>query len=100
MLQTQFQRIFSNQSLDLNVRWMSILCFKQGVEKYWRKNIPQYVLHVICYNEILIIVILFCCSGISEEEKVTLRKMLLTNLSEPVPRLATQVSVIIGRIAR
>jgi len=39
-------------------------------------------------------------SGISEEEKVTLRKMLLTNLSEPVPRLATQVSVIIGRVAR
>lgn len=36
-----FQRIFSNQSLDLNVRWMSILCFKQGVEKYWRKNIQQ-----------------------------------------------------------
>lgn len=34
-----FQRIFSNQSLDLNVRWMSILYFKQGVEKYWRKNI-------------------------------------------------------------
>lgn len=72
-------RIFSNQSLDLNVRWMSILCFKQGVEKYWRKNIQH---------------------GISEEEKVTLRKMLLTNLSEPVPRLATQVSVIIGRVAR
>lgn len=72
-------RIFSNQSLDLNVRWMSILCFKQGVEKYWRKNIEH---------------------GISEEEKVTLRKMLLTNLSEPVPRLATQVSVIIGRVAR
>jgi len=22
---------------------MSILCFKQGVEKYWRKNIQQYV---------------------------------------------------------
>jgi len=39
-------------------------------------------------------------SGISEEEKVNLRKMLLTNLSEPVPRLATQVSVIIGRVAR
>ncbi|XP_025415484.1 importin-11 [Sipha flava] len=72
-------RIFSNQSLDLNVRWMAILCFKQGVEKYWRKNSQH---------------------GISEEEKVTLRKMLLTNLSEPVPRLATQVSVIIGRVAR
>ncbi|XP_050443449.1 importin-11 [Adelges cooleyi] len=72
-------RIFSNQSLDINVRWMSILCFKQGVEKYWRKNVS---------------------SGISEDEKVTLRKMLLSNLSEPVPRLATQVSVIIGRVAR
>lgn len=44
--------------------------------------------------------ILIFYSGISEEEKVTLRKMLLTNLSEPVPRLATQVSVIIGRVAR
>lgn len=36
-----FQRIFSNQSLDQTVRWMAILCFKQGVEKYWRKNIQQ-----------------------------------------------------------
>jgi len=95
-----FQRIFSNQSLDLNVRWMSILCFKQGVEKYWRKNIQQYVLIIpialcLSYNKIMIFY-----SGISEEEKVTLRKMLLTNLSEPVPRLATQVSVIIGRVAR
>lgn len=44
--------------------------------------------------------VLIFYSGISEEEKTTLRKMLLANLSEPVPRLATQVSVIIGRVAR
>lgn len=49
---------------------------------------------------LLISKIIIFYSGISEEEKVTLRKMLLTNLSEPVPRLATQVSVIIGRVAR
>lgn len=84
---------------------MSILCFKQGVEKYWRKNLQQYVLNLIFSTckifEIKIYTYnLLLSSGINEEEKVTLRKMLLTNLSEPVPRLATQVSVIIGRVAR
>lgn len=45
-----FQRIFSNQSIDINVRWMAILCFKQGVEKYWRKNIQQYVLLLLNFS--------------------------------------------------
>lgn len=87
--------------MDLNVRWMSILCFKQGVEKYWRKNVQQYVL-LIYFKSLIkkLTQILTFFSGISEEEKTTLRKMLLENLSEPVPRLATQVSVIIGRVAR
>ena len=35
--------IFSNHALDVNVRWMAAVYFKNGINKYWRKNSPRYV---------------------------------------------------------
>ena len=39
-------------------------------------------------------------SGISEEEKVILRQKLLSHIQEPVLQVATQLAVIISKIAR
>lgn len=44
----------------------------------------------------------FVCfgSGISEQEKQTLRLGLISNFIEPVPQIATQIAVLISKIAR
>ena len=38
------QTIFSNLSLDVNVRWLAVVYFKNGIDRYWRKSAPKYVL--------------------------------------------------------
>lgn len=35
---TTLLQIFSNHNLDVNVRWMAAVYFKNGINKYWRKN--------------------------------------------------------------
>lgn len=76
-----FQNVLSDHSIDVNVRWLAVMCFKNGVDRYWRRNAPR---------------------GISDEEKSELRDGLLTRniLTEPVPQIATQVAVLISKIAR
>ncbi|XP_011298747.1 importin-11 [Fopius arisanus] len=76
---TTLYNVFSNYSLSVNVRWMAVLCFKNGVDKYWRKTAPN---------------------GIAEDEKEFLRKSLLSTFEEPVNQLATHMAVVIGKIAR
>ncbi|CAH2049107.1 unnamed protein product, partial [Iphiclides podalirius] len=73
--------VLSNHSIDVNVRWLAVMCFKNGVERYWRRNAPN---------------------AIAEEEKQKLRQGLLTTpvLSEPVAQIATQQAVLIAKIAR
>lgn len=71
--------VISNHSIDLNVRWMAVLYFKNGVDKYWRKNAP---------------------GAISEEEKATLRQSLVSNLREPINQIATQLAVLVSKVAR
>lgn len=39
-------------------------------------------------------------SAISEEEKQTLKQGLILNFNEPVPQIATQIAVLIAKIAR
>ncbi|XP_078037262.1 importin beta11 [Augochlora pura] len=58
---------------------MAILCFKNGVEKYWRTTAPN---------------------AIAEDEKEFLRQRLISNFDEPVNQLAVQLAALIGRIAR
>ncbi|KAB7497155.1 Importin-11 [Armadillidium nasatum] len=71
--------IFSQHSLDANVRWLAVLYFKNGVDKYWRKSAPQ---------------------AIAEEEKIRIRRGLLQNLREPLPQIAIQLAVLISKLAR
>ncbi|XP_045450077.1 importin-11 [Melitaea cinxia] len=73
--------VLSNHSIDVNVRWLAVMCFKNGVDRYWRRNAPN---------------------AIQEEEKQKLRQGLLTTpiLSEPIAQIATQQAVLISKIAR
>ena len=72
-------QILLDYSLDYSVRWQSVLYFKNGVERYWRKTLNN---------------------RISEEEKASLRKGLLECLAEPVTPIALQIAVLIGKVAR
>nr|XP_054366752.1 importin-11 [Mirounga angustirostris] len=38
--------IFTNHTLDINVRWLAVLYFKNGIDRYWRRVAPQRI--VIC----------------------------------------------------
>ncbi|KAM9590593.1 importin-11-like [Morphnus guianensis] len=71
--------IFTNHTLDVNVRWLAVLYFKNGIDCYWRRVAPH---------------------ALSEEEKTTLRAGLITNFNEPVNQIATQISVLIAKVAR
>lgn len=73
--------ILSNHSIDVNVRWLAVMCFKNGVDRYWRRNAPH---------------------AISDEERLKLKEGLITRniLTEPVSQIATQVAVLISKIAR
>lgn len=71
--------IFSNHSIDVNVRWLAVLYCKNGVERYWRKTAPN---------------------AMSEDEKERLKSKLISNFSEPVPQIATQLAVLVSKIAR
>uniref|UniRef100_A0A8C8AK96 Importin-11 n=1 Tax=Otus sunia TaxID=257818 RepID=A0A8C8AK96_9STRI len=71
--------IFTNHTLDVNVRWLAVLYFKNGIDRYWRRVAPH---------------------ALSEEEKATLRAGLIANFNEPVNQIATQISVLIAKVAR
>ncbi|KAL9986951.1 hypothetical protein ACROYT_G001169 [Oculina patagonica] len=71
--------IFKNETLDVNIRWMAILYIKNGVERYWRKTAPH---------------------AISEEEKHFMKQNLIMSFDEPVNQVATQVAVLISKVAR
>ncbi|KAG8598777.1 hypothetical protein GDO81_002737 [Engystomops pustulosus] len=76
---TVLLNIFTNHSLDVNVRWLAVLYFKNGIDRYWRRVAPN---------------------ALSEAEKSTLRAGLITNFNEPVNQIATQISVLIAKVAR
>uniref|UniRef100_A0AAY4AM19 Importin-11 n=1 Tax=Denticeps clupeoides TaxID=299321 RepID=A0AAY4AM19_9TELE len=71
--------IFNNHMLDVNVRWLAVLYFKNGIDRYWRRVAPH---------------------ALSEEEKSSLRAGLITNFNEPVNQIATQIAVLIAKVAR
>uniref|UniRef100_A0A8B9JDH6 Importin-11 n=1 Tax=Astyanax mexicanus TaxID=7994 RepID=A0A8B9JDH6_ASTMX len=71
--------IFNNHMLDVNVRWLAVLYFKNGIDRYWRRVAPH---------------------ALSEEEKSSLRAGLITNFTEPVNQIATQIAVLIAKVAR
>ncbi|KPJ14447.1 Importin-11 [Papilio machaon] len=73
--------VLTNHSIDVNVRWLAVMCLKNGVERYWRRNAPH---------------------AITDDEKHKLRQGILTSpvLNEPVTQIATQQAVLISKIAR
>uniref|UniRef100_A0A3B4AHG4 Importin-11 n=1 Tax=Periophthalmus magnuspinnatus TaxID=409849 RepID=A0A3B4AHG4_9GOBI len=73
------QNIVNNHMLDVNVRWLAVLYFKNGIDRYWRRVAPH---------------------ALSEEEKTSLRAGLITNFNEPVNQIATQIAVLIAKVAR
>lgn len=71
--------ILNNHMLDVNVRWLAVLYFKNGIDRYWRRVAPN---------------------ALSEEEKTSLRAGLITNFNEPINQIATQIAVLIAKVAR
>ena len=76
---TILMNIVTDMSLDVNIRWQAVLYFKNGVDRYWRKNAPN---------------------AISEEEKVVLRSGLVKTISEPINQIAVQLAVTVAKAAR
>ena len=58
---------------------MACVCLKNAVDKYWRKTAP----HAIC-----------------DEERALLKAQFLGYLSEPELKIARQMSVVLGKLAR
>ncbi|KAK2150064.1 hypothetical protein LSH36_425g01002 [Paralvinella palmiformis] len=71
--------LFSDHNIEPNVRWLAVLYFKNGIERYWRRN---------------------AINGISEDEKGAIRLKLVSQFTEPVMQIATQQAVLIAKIAR
>ncbi|KAI4458349.1 importin-7 8 11 [Holotrichia oblita] len=88
---TVLSNIISNHNIDITVRWMAVLYFKNGIDKYWRRNAPQTWRY---FN------LTFLFSAISEDEKISLKRSLISNFSEPIQQIATQKAVLVSKIAR
>ncbi|ORY05326.1 ARM repeat-containing protein [Basidiobolus meristosporus CBS 931.73] len=73
------QDIFYDKSLDLSIRWLSIIYLKNGIDRYWRKTAKN---------------------AISPEEKKRIRDRILLSFDEPHKQLATQSAVLTSKIAR
>ncbi|CAB3374307.1 Hypothetical predicted protein [Cloeon dipterum] len=71
---------FADLGQPVNVRWMAVLCMKNGVDRFWRRNAPN---------------------AISEGEKASVRQALVACcLRELAPQILTQLAVLSSKIAR
>lgn len=73
------QSIYINQELSLQIRWLAVICLKNGVEKYWRST---------------------RINSITKEEKVEIRKRLFDTLDESNNQLCIQNAHLTSRICR
>ncbi|KAL7750537.1 hypothetical protein RI367_003873 [Sorochytrium milnesiophthora] len=71
--------IVLDATVQLESRWLAVICLKNGVEKYWRRSAKG-------------------CIPVSEQAQI--RTVLLTAFNEPNEQLATQIAVVIAKIAR
>jgi hypothetical protein len=58
---------------------MACVCLKNAIDKFWRKTAPN---------------------SIKEEERVLLKNQFLQYLNEPELKIARQMSVVLGKLAR
>ena len=61
------------QPADLNIRWLAVLCLKNGVERHWRTHGP---------------------SPLEEDEKASIRNEILTSVAETVQQVLYQLMMI------
>lgn len=73
------QEVYLRQDLPLQVRWLAIICFKNGIEKYWRAS---------------------KANAIRKEEKAQIRRRLFLLVDEKNNQLAVQNAHSTARIVR
>ena len=74
------QSVFVNKSLPLELRYLSAIQLKNGIDKYWRKT---------------------ASNAITKEEKALIRSRCLeSGINEPDHRLALQNALAIAKITR
>ena len=72
--------LFLNKSLPFEVRYLSVIQLKNGIDKYWRKT---------------------ATNAIKKDEKDHIRSRCLeSGINEPDRRLALQISIVIAKITR
>ena len=77
---SSLQSLLLNKSLPFEVRYLSVIQLKNGVDKYWRKT---------------------ATNAIKKDEKDLIRlRSLESGINEPDRRLALQVSIVIAKITR
>ena len=74
------QTLHVDYSLPVELRYLAVIQLKNGIDKYWRKT---------------------ATNAITKDEKEFIRSRCLeSGVKEPDPRLALQISIIIGKIIR
>jgi len=76
---TILMNVFTDYGIEATIRWQAVVYFKNGVDKYWRKN---------------------SVNNLSDEEKVGIRAGFLRTFSEPENKIAVQLAVSISKAAR
>ena len=77
---SSLQSVFIEASLPLEVRYLSAIQLKNGIDKYWRKT---------------------ASNAISKEEKALIRSRCIdSGITEPDRRLALQNALVIAKITR
>ena len=77
---SSLQSIYVDYTFPVELRYLAILQLKNGIDKYWRKT---------------------ATNAIKKEERESIRSQLVSSgIMEPDPRLALQISIVIGKITR
>lgn len=77
---SSLQSLLLNNSLPFEVRYLSVIQLKNGIDKYWRKT---------------------AANAIQKDEKDLIRsRSLESGINEPDRRLALQISIVIAKVTR
>lgn len=91
------QEVFLDHSVPNEVRYLAIIQLKNGIDKYWRKTAPKYVIGISLRRGHANT----CESAIKAEEKEHIKtRALEAGIVEPAPLLALHNSLMIAKIMR
>lgn len=96
------QDVFLDHSVPPEVRYLSIIQLKNGIDKYWRKTATKYArlnppprIDTLCNHR------LTSSSAIKKEEKERIKtRALQAGVVEPAPLLALHNALMIAKIMR